>query len=168
MAEFKNHVLQCYQAMSNRHLSRRRIVRRDAWTARNNVPMLFWSGRPGCRFKSYIKALALAHEPLCYLQVMHFAPQEVPYPLLPSSSEMRITDEDVWSFLDAHQQALRGIQRFRASAEGVRLCTAFVAGKMPEDRWALQPIPRLRPALRRRLPTEAQRSAHAKKGRSPT
>ena len=55
MAEYKNHVLQCYQAMSDPHPSRRRIERRDAWTLRNNIPMLFWCGRQGCRFKSHIK-----------------------------------------------------------------------------------------------------------------
>ena len=92
----------------------------------------------------------------------------MPYPLLPSRSEMRVTDEDIWNFSDEHRQALRGIQRFLVSVEGVRLWTDFVAGKMPEDRSALPPIPGLRPALRRRLPTEAQRTAHQKKARSPT
>ena len=81
---------------------------------------------------------------------------------------MRVTDEDIWNFSDEHRQALRGIQRFLVSVEGVRLWTDFVAGKMPEDRSALPPIPGLRPALRRRLPTEAQRTAHQKKARSPT
>ena len=39
---------------------------------------------------------------------MHFASEDVPYALLPSRSEMTITDEDVWNFSDAHRQALTG------------------------------------------------------------
>ena len=109
MAEYKNHVLQCYEVMSNRHLSRRRIQRRDAWTARNNIPMLFWCGRPSSRFRSHIKALAWAHKILCYLQTMHFAPENVPYPMLPERSETHISNEDVWNFAPEFRQTLRGI-----------------------------------------------------------
>ena len=61
LAEYKNHVLQCHEAMNDDRHNRRRIERRDPWTPRNNIPMLFWCGRPGCRFKSHIKALAWAH-----------------------------------------------------------------------------------------------------------
>ena len=168
MAEHKNHVLQCYHALRDPHLSRRKIQRRDALVQRHNAPMLFWCGRPGCHYKSHIKALAWAHAPLCYLQAMHFAPEAVPYPLLPNRSEMTETDEDVWNFSEQHRQVLRGVQRFLASAEGVRLWTAFVAGQMPEDRSALPPLPGIRTALLKRLPTEAQRTAHQKKARSPS
>ena len=68
-AEYRNHVLGCHESMSEDRHNRRRAARRDAWTPRKNLPMLFWCGRPGCRFKSHIKALAWAHEPLCYLRV---------------------------------------------------------------------------------------------------
>ena len=168
LAEYQNHARQCHEAMSEARSGRRRVERRDPWTPRKNLPMLFWCGRSGCRYKSHIKALAWAHEPLCYLQTMHFAPAETPYPLLPNRHEMTQTDEDIWNFTEDHRRALRGIQRFLASAEGVRLWTACAAGQMPSDRSALPQIPGLRPALRDRLPTEAQRTAHLKKSRSPS
>ena len=163
MSAFRDHALQCFEAIRRPYLQRRQVRRDTAWTRRRHLPTLYFCTRPGCDYRTHIKSYQWAHEILCHLHVLHFTPRSVPYPILPGREQVDREHEDAWHLRPGLMNDLQRIQQFLASPQGTDLLRAWQENNLPEDRSMLPAIPQLRPALRRRLPTDQQKAAHKKK-----